>query len=116
MPRALALGPFQEWSKADMTTRPHEVRFTPESGHSALRLECPLSANSVYIRGGSTQAKRTCSAAGSLPQSRQLLSAPRKAQRIVRYRFASVRWRTVEIEVANHVVAVTPVELLVSFK
>ena len=54
---------------------------------------------------------------------RRLIAASRrcflhreKHSEFVRYRFASVRWRTVEIEVANHVVAVTPVELLVSFK
>jgi hypothetical protein len=31
-------------SLADMTPLNSDVRFTPESGHSRLRLECPLCA------------------------------------------------------------------------
>jgi hypothetical protein len=31
-------------SKADISLCNRHVRFTPESGHSRLRLECPLSA------------------------------------------------------------------------
>jgi hypothetical protein len=35
-------------SKADIATGPSNVRFTPKSGHSRLRLECPLCANSGH--------------------------------------------------------------------
>jgi hypothetical protein len=32
-------------SLADVAACPRQVRFTPESGNSALALQCPLSAN-----------------------------------------------------------------------
>ena len=35
-------------SKADIGVRPHDVRFTPKSGHGWVQLQCPLCANSGH--------------------------------------------------------------------
>ena len=36
-------------SKTDFDPRPCHFRFTPNSGHSSLQLECPQSANSGHL-------------------------------------------------------------------
>ena len=38
-------------SLADICSAKRHVRFTPNSGHSWLPLECPLSANSGHLSG-----------------------------------------------------------------
>jgi hypothetical protein len=37
-------------SLADITARSRHVRFTPDSGHSSVQLECPTGANSGHSR------------------------------------------------------------------
>ena len=37
-------------SGADITRSPSHVRFTPESGHRATRLTCPLCAKSEHMQ------------------------------------------------------------------
>ncbi|MGB8578871.1 MAG: hypothetical protein WCD56_20260, partial [Pseudolabrys sp.] len=36
---------------ADLTTRNRDVRFAPESRHSCVRQQCPLSANNAHVAG-----------------------------------------------------------------
>jgi hypothetical protein len=36
------------WSLAEIRLKKRDVRFTPESGHSSLRIKCPLCANSGH--------------------------------------------------------------------
>jgi hypothetical protein len=44
------LGDVRFGSKADFDTANSDVRFTPNSGHLATGLRCPLSANSCHMR------------------------------------------------------------------
>jgi hypothetical protein len=43
----LELGDVRFGSKADIVKSLDDVRFTPESGHSAARFRCPLCANPI---------------------------------------------------------------------
>jgi hypothetical protein len=42
---------FRFGSLADIVQRPRHVRFTPNSGHSSVQLECPKSAKSRHAFG-----------------------------------------------------------------
>jgi hypothetical protein len=44
----LAFAPFHQWRTT--TGQPPDVRFTPKSGHSAIRLGCPLCARSGLMQ------------------------------------------------------------------
>ena len=43
---------------ADIATSPDDVRFTPNSGHSRVRLECPDESESFQALGCKTDQKR----------------------------------------------------------
>ena len=45
-------------SLADITSRPRRVRYSPQSGHSSVRLARPLSANSGHHSGDGVGALR----------------------------------------------------------
>src|SRR5262249_30563889 len=54
------------WSLADIEVSPRDVRFTPESGHSSERFECPLRAKSAHWLTHSRTTSAVASSAGEI--------------------------------------------------
>ena len=81
-------------SKADITALQRGVRFTPESGHPAIGLQCPLSANRVTSRRSKTNSDFSllgCSWAGfDLGLAQQTSEVPNSFGKLQNLRFAKL--------------------------